>query len=334
MIAWLLALCALAQDDVQPAPAATRVTASVVVAVTQREQAADVLVDAAEELGGWFQSRTPTALSLRVPVENVDTLIEVAAEQGKVVDRGLTREDVGRQIAEVRGRLEAREEVLERYYEVLEQAGAKSIVAVERQIVDAITQIEALKGQLRLLEDQAAYGRVEVAFQFRDRAAPARDGTSSFRWLNTLNVQDVVWGMQSGRPDWRSRGVYVPQPPDGFSAWRRMGRYRAASPDAVLFRVRSVRHEPRAELSFWKEAVRERMVAAGYTVQAESDIAAGEAQGGLLELAAPLGTEDWTYLIAFFPDGRRLIVAEAAGEISELDARRDAVVEAIRQLEI
>ncbi len=336
MIALLLStLAAHAQDRApEPVPAATRVTASVVVAVTKREEAADHLVEAASGAGGWFQARTPTSVSLRVPVDEVDALLDDAAAEGKVVDRSVSRQDVGRQIAEVRGRLEAREEVLERYYEVLETAGPRSVVAVESQIVGAISEIEMLKGRLRLLEDQAAYGRVDVAFEFRDRSAPARDGSSSFRWLNTLNVQDVVWALRTQDPDWRSRGVDVPGPPAGFSAWRRMGRYRAASPDGVLFRVRSVKHKPRAELAFWREAVRERMEAAGYTVVGESDIQAGDVEGGLIEVAAPLGTQDWTYLVAFFPNGGRLIVAEAAGEIAILEPRMDAILQAMRELDL
>jgi hypothetical protein len=308
------------------------VTASVVVAVSQREAAADALVDKARELGGWFQSRTPESVSLRVPVEQADALLAFAAEQGKVVDRSLAREDASQELADLRGRLAAREEVLDRYYAVLATAGAGSIVSVERQIVAAIEEIERIKGRIRALEDQSENARVDVGFQFRDRAAPARDGSSSFRWLNTLDVQDVIAGMQSRWPDWRT-SASVPSPPDGFSAWKKEGRYRAASPDGVLFRVRSVRHKPPAELPFWKEAVRERMVAAGYRLVSESEVEAGGVAGGLVELAAPIGTEDWTYLVAFFPAGRKLVLAEAAGEISEVEPRKEALLAAIRALQ-
>ncbi|MBX2802126.1 MAG: DUF4349 domain-containing protein [Myxococcales bacterium] len=328
---WLAGSAAHAQEA-EPQP--TRVTASVVVAVTQRDDAADSIVAKAKELGGWFQSRTGNDLALRVPIEGVDALMETAAAQGKVIDRAITREDVGQAIADTAGRLEAREDVLERYYAVLRTAGSDSIVAVERQIVGAIEQIETLKGRLKLLEDEAAYGRVDVSFQFRDRAAPARDGSSSFQWLNTLNVQDVIAGHQQERPAWRTRGASLPKPPDGFSAWRKRGRYRAASPDNVLVRIRSEKHKPKAVLPFWKEAVRERMVAAGYSVQGEEDLAVSGAKGALIELAAPLGPQDWSYLVAFFPRGGKLVVFEAAGEVATLDARRQALIDAVNAMNL
>lgn len=312
----------------------TRVTASLTVAVTQWEAAADTLVEAAQTHGGWFQSRTRSSLSLRVPTEHVDALVALSEEQGKVIERTVTREDVGQQIAEISGRLKAREEVLERYYDVLKTASSSSIVAVERQVVHAIEQIEGLKGQLRLLEDQARYGRVEIAFQFRDRAAPVRDGSSSFPWLNTLNVQDVISGHRQRHPHWRAKGMSLTEPPSGFSAWRRERRYRAASPDGVLFRMRTERHKPRGTLSFWKEAVRERMEAAGYRILAESELEASGHEGGLIELAAPLGTEDWSYLIAFFPRGRKIAIVEAAGEVTTSEAHREAILASLDTLSL
>jgi hypothetical protein len=126
----------------------------------------------------------------------------------------------------------------------------------------------------------------------------------------------------------------VQAPPVGFSEWRKESRYRAVAPDDVLFAVRVERHKPKAELSFWKEAVRQRMEAAGYKVISEGDLEAGGRAGAFVELAAPMGTEDWTYLLAFFPDGRRMVIAEAAGAIARVDPRRAAILDTIRALGI
>lgn len=318
---------AQSSEPVQP----TRVQASLVVAVSQPDEATRAMVDAAVERGGWFQALTTGAVSLRVPVAQVDGLVEIAGQQGKVIERGIVREDLGQSIADAEGRLDARQEVLERYYAVLNTASSDSIVAVERQIVQAIEQIESLEGRLRVLRDQATFGRVEVSFRFRDRAAPVRDGSSSFAWLNTLNLEDVIDGLQVDRPPWKTRRVSV-SAPEGFSAWRRKGRFRAVSPDGVLVRARAARHKPRANLAFWREAVRERMVRAGYAVQAEQDLEVDGVGGALIELAAPLGTEDWSYLVAVFPRGGKVVLFEAAGEVSALDARRDDIMGALNSL--
>lgn len=317
-----------------PAPAApqeTAISARLVLAVTQRDATADAVIAKARELGGWFQSRDDQSVSLRVPVERSEELIAWAEGQGKVLDRSFARQDVSQPLTELRGRLEARRSVLEQYDQVLSSATVNSIVSVQSAILRVIGEIEGFQGRIKLLEDQARYARVDVAFQFLDRSAPARDGSSSFRWLNTLNVQDVMVGMWAERPDWRSGGVTV-ETPAGFSAWKKTSRARAASADGALYRVRVEQHKPRAELAFWKEAVRERSVAAGYRVVAESDVEAGGVPGASIELLAPIGTEDWTYLITFFPVGGKVVVAEAAAEVTVFDAHRDAILAATKAL--
>lgn len=310
----------------------TLVTASVVVAVPQQEDAADAVVAKAKEVGGWFQSRTTGAVSLRIPSDKLEEVLAFAEQRGKVVDKAMARQDLHAELADLRGRVLARREVLDQYYQVLRSASSDSVVSVQYQVTQAVEQIELLEGRIRLLEDQAAHARLDVAFQFRDRAAPARTADSSFAWLNTLNVQDVIDSFRYVRPSFRTGGVGVTTP-DGFSTWRK-GGWRAASPDDVLMRVRTQKHKPRAELSFWIEAVRERSKAAGYKVLSEAPIEASGVKGGLIELAAPLGTEDWTYLIAFFPSGSKVVVAEAAGRITDFEARKASLLASIGALEL
>jgi len=329
MIAWFTLILAAHAAEPQP----TRVTANLVVAVSKQDAAADVLVARTDELGGYFQSRDGDGLSLRVPSESVDALLDAAAAEGKVLGRSVERVDVGQEIADLSGRLEARKDVLDEYFALLRSAGPDAIVTVERQIVAAIDEIERLEGRLRLLEDQAAYGRVSVDFRFRDRGAPARDGLSSWDWINSLNVQDVIEGHRRDKPDWRTRGASLDEPPEGFSAWKRRGRYRAASPDNVMFRIRSVKHKPKADLEFWREAVRNRMRDAGYRLIDEADVTASGTEGAMLELAAPIGSEDWSYLVAMFPRGRRIVLVEAAGEVSAFAERREAIVDAVERVD-
>ncbi len=315
----------------EPARQETAIAASLVLAVTQRDAVADALVAKARASGGWFQARDDQSVSLRVPVDQAEAVLAFAATQGKVLDRSFARTDLSSSLTDLRGRLEARRSMLDQYDQVLSSATVNSIVSVQSAILRVIGEIEGFQGRIKLLEDQGRYARIDVRFQFLDRSAPARDGSSSFRWLNTLNVQDEIGGMLLDRPNWKSGGVGVPTP-DGFSAWKKKGRARAVSPDGALYRVRVEKHKPKAELAFWKEAVRERMTAAGYKVVAEGDLEAGGVAGGTVELLAPIGTEDWTYLLAFFPVGGKMVIAEAAAEVTTFEAHREALATAMKGL--
>ena len=149
-----------------------------------------------------------------------------------------------------------------------------------------------------------------------------------------MNLADLIGDMRSGSRSRASRRYSGRVQPDGFAPYKRRMRReeRAVSPDNVVLRVRAEKHKPRADLTFWEEALVERMKAAGYKlVDDPSPLQIGWQEAFMLEMNAPLGVDDFTYLVVVVPDGRRLIIAEAAGEITRFAARRDAIIAAIQE---
>lgn len=120
--------------------------------------------------------------------------------------------------------------------------------------------------------------------------------------------------------------------PEGFAAYPPVEAFKAVSPDGVVYRVRSVPNKPYAEIDFWKEAMKRRMLEAGYRMTAEAPIQAGTQKGYLLELAAPLGPQDFSYMIAIFVKKESIRIAEAAGEVMTLAKHRPALIKAMSQL--
>ena len=122
--------------------------------------------------------------------------------------------------------------------------------------------------------------------------------------------------------------------PQGFAAYGDWFGFRAVSPEGVVYRVRAEANEPKAELAFWREALKKRMLDAGYTFIAEGDIRASDKAGYLLELAAPQGPMDYSYLIGLFVDGDSLVIAEVAGEVTKVRDRRKDVVTAMSAIRL
>jgi hypothetical protein len=94
-------------------------------------------------------------------------------------------------------------------------------------------------------------------------------------------------------------------------------------------RVRRMKNRPASTLTFWREALELRLKEQGYKVQ-ESSLIQGK-EGHLLELSAPLGPEDWLWLVAIYVDGRHILVVEAAGPAVQMQARRAELVSALGQ---
>jgi len=308
--------------------AVTHIDASVTVQVDDRERAVASVIRTAEGAGGWFTQLSDTSVSVAVPTESAAAVLDGAKALGLVVDRTWGASDLDAELLDLRARRASREGVLTRYLEILGTARAEAVVAVEREITRTVDEIEQIQGRIRLLEHRGAYAQLGFNFQFRDRAAPTRDGSSSFLWLNTLNLADLQDAFRSGAHHHTSGGVTVGAP-SGFAPGKKTSRFIAVSPDDVVFRVRTAKNKPKADLAFWKEAMATRMKEAGYRVLAAGDITAGGVPGALLELSAPDGPQDAAYLVAVFVDGGKLVVVEAAGEVSRFAAHRSAVLAAI-----
>ncbi|MDA8137148.1 MAG: hypothetical protein M0036_00735 [Desulfobacteraceae bacterium] len=120
--------------------------------------------------------------------------------------------------------------------------------------------------------------------------------------------------------------------PDGFAAYPTDETFKAVNPDGIVYRVRRVPNKPYADMAFWKEAMKKRMLEAGYHFGAEGPLQAGARPGHLLELTAPYGPQDYGYMIAIFVEKENIQIAEAAGEISALARCRPALMKALASL--
>lgn len=120
--------------------------------------------------------------------------------------------------------------------------------------------------------------------------------------------------------------------PRGFAALAGKSPFRALTPEGVIYRVRQADNEPKAGLAFWRQATKRRMQEAGYVYVGEQSVKAAGVPGYLLELAAPFGEKDFSYLVAVFVRDDDLTLVEVTGEVAHVRARRDAVLRAIESL--
>lgn len=164
---------------------------SLVLKVDDRESVGDALVELADELNGYFSVRTDDEVVFKIPSAEANKFIAFAATKGVVVEKTHNARDLGFELARLETLLASRKGVLKKYFQVMDGADFQSLVSVEREMTSLVGEIEKLEGSLRLYEHQLQFTTVRVAFQFRDRRPPLRDGSSSFTWLNTMNLADL-----------------------------------------------------------------------------------------------------------------------------------------------
>lgn len=189
----LLVASLLLTQDASPQVARTHATT---LKVIDRVVAADAIVAKTESLEGYFTERTEDGLLLRVPQAKLAELSAFVESQGTVLLREVATQDLAAQLENYKAIIATREQLLQRYLDALAKANGEGVVAIEREATRLVQEIESMKGALRLSEHQLALATLRVSFQFRDRTGPARDGHSSFKWLNTVNLADLLGAFQ------------------------------------------------------------------------------------------------------------------------------------------
>lgn len=147
-------------------------------------------------------------------------------------------------------------------------------------------------------------------------------------WVLALGLGAAAFGFGCRAP-------FEASAPAGFAAFEGADPFRAVSPDGVLYRVRA---EPAGaeggDLAFWSETLRRHLESSGYQVQSEGPLDGGPVDGHLIRSTAPRGPEDWRYLVALFVRGDQVVIVEAAGEVTRLDAHEDEILAAIRSIRL
>lgn len=191
LLALLAMVCACALAQAQTAQRVA-VGSSLTIQVSDRDATAASLVRQAEALGGYFSVVSNEALTLKVPTDKAAELIAYAKSNWKPVEESYRSEEVVGAMDQLRARLKAKQELLDRFEKLLATADARDIVEVEAAATRLIHEIEVLKGQLQALQHRLDYATVVLNFRLLERQRPSDEGRSPFAWLNGLGLDALL----------------------------------------------------------------------------------------------------------------------------------------------
>jgi len=158
-------------------------TGTMVIRAGDAPDAADQAKDIADRHDGYLASSTAelegdreVRVSLRVPSEAFDAVMAELAELGTVESREIDSQDVTDQVVDLQGRLENAQTSADRLRDLLVDAQQiTNIITIEERLTQRETEIEALTGQLEVLEDQVTLATVDVTFTEGDVPAVSDD---------------------------------------------------------------------------------------------------------------------------------------------------------------
>lgn len=167
-----------------------RIYASAVVA--DPEQSAEKLTDWVRRIGGYFTLKSSDRVVLRIPegrVSELKSYLEKNTEE--LYEYRPSAEDVREEILFLQSAIESREEILDENLEFLDKTDITGTLAIEREVLDILKELENLKGRLKMLDQNRAYAYAEVALSFQTQSLPKKL-PSSFEWLSRLDFYSFI----------------------------------------------------------------------------------------------------------------------------------------------
>ncbi len=124
---------------------------------------------------------------LKLPPDRLTQAIEEFGALGIVIEKSISRTDVTRDVANLEGSLRSKMDILAKLRTFFDNTDLSSTLQIEQSMNQLVSEIESIKGALRLLRDQSGWAVVDISFQFRERDKVLYV-SSPFDWLNTANL--------------------------------------------------------------------------------------------------------------------------------------------------
>ncbi|MFP4565088.1 MAG: DUF4349 domain-containing protein [Spirochaetaceae bacterium] len=300
--------------------------------VPRIEAAREEIIRAAEAAGGYVESSGGEYITIRVPAERFDGVVEEIEGVGRVSSRAVRTADVTEQYADLGRRLELAKRTRERFYTLLERTpDTEERVEILREIRRLTERIERLNAQIESLDRRIAYSRISVRLIARIQNGGPRRADIPFPWIAALDPLERTTGEPDRRP-----AVKLPADYAVFDT----GRFvRAETADGTRVRIGAVEHEPRGDSLFWQDALIYHL-GDFYTVvrrvEARRPGATGRSEETLRgALFASKGVQRFFYLVLAGARNGEIIVAEAFfPDADARDARLDEIRDALSEAEL
>jgi len=171
-----------------------------------REQIEDHEAEITKESEQQYGTRLENQLTLRMPPEQLEPLMENLAQLATYVDqRSVEVEDVTRQYIDMETRLASKREVLKRYRELLQEANSvQEVLAVADKLRRLVEEIESTEGQFRYLQQQVSRSTLRLTLYEQTREGVAQRSFGN-RVLQALArgwelLQNLVLGLLAAWP--------------------------------------------------------------------------------------------------------------------------------------
>jgi hypothetical protein len=162
------------------------------VLVADPERTADALESWVEQNGGYALLKSSDQVILRLPFEEIPQLRSKLEELSDyILELSPQSQDLREAILETVAKINSRQEVLRQALALLNQADVKGTLAIEKEVLTLIGEIEQLTATLQNLTLNRTFSRAEISLRYLEQTLP-ENIPSSFSWINGVDFYSFI----------------------------------------------------------------------------------------------------------------------------------------------
>ena len=162
------------------------------VLVADPDRSADELERWAENNGGYALLTSSNRVVLRLPFAQMPQLRSKLGELSDyVLDLSPQSQDLREAILETVAKINSRQEVLRQTLALLDQADVEGTLAIEKEVLTLIEEVEELTATLQTLNLNRTFSRAEISLRYLEQTLP-ENIPSSFAWINGVDFYSFI----------------------------------------------------------------------------------------------------------------------------------------------
>ncbi|QDU72671.1 DUF4349 domain-containing protein [Mucisphaera calidilacus] len=331
------------EEQSQQDPAAERqviYTGRLIIAVADVQAAIAFVRAQAESMGGHMQSLQGEGITVRVPAQRFDSVIDRIEDLGELRHKSINAQDVTREFQDTEIQLRTARTSYDRLITLLEQAEkTEDVIAIEKELRRLKTEIDRIETRRRYLKDQVALATLTVTFNAKVPQQPT-EKPIPIRWLSELAFELLNPQAPPPMNDIFRAGVTFDLPENFVRHYQEGYVTMAMAPGEVGLKV--IRHNNYDEgpLEFWLSLVRDTLIDRHGVPVGEpmTEHLNGRWWGksstevAVLEGTKTVAAEPHGYIVGIIAADRHVYTYEAWGPEAALATHRDAIIESMMTL--
>lgn len=135
----------------------------------------------AQEDQNLTDEKSETTITIKVPVPQFENMMNKLPEDGKIIEKKISTEDVTGEVVDTKSRLEAKKQMRLKYLEFLKQSkNMEEVLQVQNEINSIQEQIESAAGRVAFLSNQSAMSTINLTFYQPLEGYNTADASPSF----------------------------------------------------------------------------------------------------------------------------------------------------------